>query len=451
MTPSVGADAAALVIGLGVTGEAVARHLSAGGARVVVVEDAPNARTQERVARLGPSVELVTAPDTERLHTLVLGSDVVVPSPGVRHRHPVYDMATAAGVPVVSEIELAAASATMPIVAVTGTNGKTTVTTLIAAMLVAAGKRAVAAGNIGLPLIEAVATDIDVVVAEVSSFQLQHTDLFRPAVAVWLNVTEDHLDWHPDFEHYVAAKARIWRNQHAGDVAVVNAEDPVVLSASRTAPGRVITFGLDAGDYHMDRAGARLVTPGGDEIIAVASLPRALPHDLANDLAAVAAAVAAGADLAACRSVLETFGGLPHRVQLVGDAGGVRFYDDSKATTPASVVAALRGFDSAVLIAGGRNKGLSLAPLATEADRVRAVVAFGEAAAEVEAAFAGVRQVSRAASMDEAVAQARRLAQPGDVVLLSPGCASFDHYSSYAERGDDFARAVTEQLTEAGA
>jgi UDP-N-acetylmuramoylalanine--D-glutamate ligase len=277
--------------------------------------------------------------------------------------------------------------------------------------------------------------------------------MFRPAVAVWLNVTEDHLDWHPDFEHYVAAKARIWRNQGADDVVVANADDPAVMSATRTAPGRVVTFGLDQGDYRVARRADRdaLVTPTGDEIVAVAALPRSLPHDLANDLAAVAAATAAGAGLHACRSVLETFEGLPHRVELVGDAGGVRYYDDSKATTPASVVAALRAFESVVLIAGGRNKGLSLAPIVAASDPVRAVVAIGEAAGEVESAFAGVRPVFRADSMDDAVARARQLAEPGDVVLLSPGCASFDRYSSYAEQGDDFVRAVGEQLaTEAG-
>jgi UDP-N-acetylmuramoylalanine--D-glutamate ligase len=451
--PALGAGSTALVVGLGVTGEAVARHLDRRGVRVVVVEDAPSDLTTARLEGLSRSIELVTAPAPDRLQTLVLGTDIVVPSPGVPHRHPVYDLAAAAGVPVVSEIELAAATITVPIVAVTGTNGKTTVTTLIAAMLVASGRRAIAAGNIGLPLVDAASSAVDVLVAEVSSFQLQHADTFHPAVAVWLNLAEDHLDWHPDFEHYVAAKTRIWRNQGAGDVVVANAEDPVVMSAARTAPGRVITFGLERGDYHVDREDLEspaLVTPSGEKIAAVATLPRSLPHDLANDLAAVAAAIEAGADLGACRSVLGSFAGLPHRVQLVGDAGGVRYYDDSKATTPASVVAALRGFESVVLIAGGRNKGLSLAPLAAAPGRVRAVVAIGEAAGDVEAAFAGVRQVWRADSMHDAVVQARQLAEPGDVVLLSPGCASFDRYSSYAERGDDFVRAVDEVLAAEG-
>ena len=183
------------------------------------------------------------------------GVDLVVPSPGVPHRHPVYDLAAAAGVPVVSEIELAAAT-TVPIVAVTGTNGKTTVTTLVAAMLAASGRRAVAAGNIGLPLVEAVEGDVDVLVAEVSSFQLEHTDTFRPAVAVWLNVAEDHLDWHPSFEHYVAAKARIWRNQGPGDVVVANAEDTVVMSATCRRPGAGGDLRpLDAGDCRVDGKG----------------------------------------------------------------------------------------------------------------------------------------------------------------------------------------------------
>ena len=436
----------ALVVGLGVTGEAVARHLTNRGVRVVLVEDAPSDRTRARAAALGPAVELVERPGLDRLETLLAGVDLVVPSPGVPHAHPVYELAAAAGVPLVSEVELAAMATTRPIVAVTGTNGKTTVTTLITAMLAAAGRKAAAAGNIGLPLVDAATADVDVLVAEVSSFQLQYTDTFHPSVAVWLNVAEDHLDWHPSFEHYAAAKSRIWRNQGRGDVAVANAEDPVVMDAARSARGSVVTFGVDTGDYHVDRRRGALVTPAGDEIVAVADLPRSLPHDLANDLAAVAASVAAGADLAACRSVLLTFGGLPHRVQLVRDAGGVRYYDDSKATTPASVVAATRGFDSVVLIAGGRNKGLSLGALADTADRVRVVVAIGEAAAEVEAAFAGVRPVTRAASMDDAVTQARDLARPGDVVLLSPGCASFDQYASYAARGDDFVRAVTEHV-----
>lgn len=432
----------ALVVGMGVTGEAVARHFLARGLSVVAVEDAPTEATGERLARLGTGVAFEAAPAPGRLAELVAGADVIVPSPGVPHSHAVYRLAAAAGVPVVSEIELAARATDVPIVAVTGTNGKTTVTTLITEMLRTSGRHAVAAGNIGLPLVQAVEGDADVFVAEVSSFQLEYTSSFRPHVAVWLNVSEDHLDWHPSYDHYVAAKARIWANQREGDVAIVSADDEMVMRQARHAPAAVITFGIDTGDWRV--SDGALTAPDGEEIVSVAGLPRALPHDLANDLAATAATIAAGGTLDACRAVLRNFSGLPHRVQLVGDAGGVKYYDDSKATTPASVVAATRGFESVVLIAGGRNKGLSMSPLAQLAEHVRAVVAIGEASSDVEAAFAGVRPVVRAASMREAVARARELARDGDVVLLSPGCASFDWYRNYAERGDDFAEAVRE-------
>jgi len=307
---------------------------------------------------------------------------------------------------------------------------------------------AVAAGNIGVPLVQAVAGPAEVLVVEVSSFQLELTDQFHPAVAVWLNLAPDHLDWHPDLEAYAAAKARIWRRQGGGDTAVLNAEDAAVMARAAQAPSRVVTFGLQDGDYHV--AGGALRAPSGEEIVAVAELRRSLPHDLANALAASAAAVAAGAQLEGVRRALGAWEGFPHRVTLVGESGGVRWYDDSKATNPHAAVAALRGLDSVVLLAGGRNKGLDLAALAEAADRVKAVVAIGEAAHEVEAAFAGVRPVTAAKSMDDAVRAAAALAGPGDTVLLSPGCASFDWYRSYAERGDDFRRAVEEVIAEDG-
>lgn len=415
---------------MGVTGKAVARRLSADGWSVQAFDD-----------RAG-----VDAPDgVEVLSELpsTLTVDLVVPSPGVPESHPVYALAEQSGVEVVSEIELAWRAAAMPVVAVTGTNGKTTVTTMIAAMLAESGKTAVAGGNIGLPLIDAVTEPVDVVVAEVSSFQLQYTSSFAPAVAVWLNFAEDHLDWHPTLDAYAAAKARIWRNQSAADTAVVNADDAVVMQWAASAPSTLVTFG-DAGEWRC--ADGSLVAPDGNVVVPVDQLVRALPHDVANGLAACAAAVAAGASLDACRSVLRTFAALPHRVELVSDAGGVRWYDDSKATTPASVIAAVRGFDSVVLIAGGRNKGLDLGALASAADRVRSVVAIGDSAGEVVAAFDGVRPVAVAESMEQAVALAADAAEPGDAVLLSPGCASFDWYRSYAERGEDFARLVRERV-----
>lgn len=413
-------DGRYLVIGLGVSGEALAQALVARGAGVVVVEDAPNQRSRARAARLS-DIEVHESPSPRQLQSLVAEAGVVVPSPGVPLRHPAVALARAQNLPVMSELELAARWARCPLVAVTGTNGKTTVTTLITEMLSASGLRAEAAGNIGLPLACAVSHHLDVIVVEVSSFQLALTAEFHPSVAVWLNVAEDHLDWHPTFEDYVGAKARIWARQEGDDVAVVNAEDPVIMAAAARAPARVVSFGVDEpdggrrADWHV--AGGALHAPDGEVVVALSALPRVLPHELANALAASAAATAAGASLDAVGATLSSLRSLPHRVTLVCDAGGVRWYDDSKATNPHAVIAALRGFESVVLIAGGRNKGLDLTPMTGVGERVRAVVAIGDAASEVEAAFAGRAPTTMAASMDEAVAAAARFARPGDSVV----------------------------------
>ncbi|MDQ4070898.1 MAG: UDP-N-acetylmuramoyl-L-alanine--D-glutamate ligase [Actinomycetota bacterium] len=430
----------ALVVGLGRSGEAVARHLLVRGTAVAVVDDAPSDETRAAAAALG--VVLVERPDLDALADMVVRADVVVPSPGVPASHPVYGLAHAAGIPVRGEVELASRWSTVPLVAVTGTNGKTTVTSLIADMLSSSGVPSIAAGNIGLPLCDAVANpDLKVVVAEVSSFQLAFAEAFRPAVAVWLNLAPDHLDWHGDVDAYASAKARIWAKQGPSDVAVVNADDPLVMAQAAHAPSRIVTFGLTSERAAYTVADGWLRGPEGP-LVDVASLARHLPHDLANALAASAAALAAGANLDGVRAALGRFAPLPHRLTLVAYSGGVRWYDDSKATNPHAAAAAVRGFDSVILLAGGRNKGLDLSELGEVSDHVRAVVAIGEAAAQVAAVFAGRRPVRIAGSMDEAVAAAAEVARPGDVVLLSPGCASFDWYRSYAERGDDFARAV---------
>jgi UDP-N-acetylmuramoylalanine--D-glutamate ligase len=229
-------------------------------------------------------------------------------------------------------------------------------------------------------------------------------------------------------------------------VAVANADDPAVMRAAAEARGRVVTFGLGAADFHV--ADGRLCTPDGEELAAVADLARALPHDLANALAASAAALAAGASLDGVRRALLGWQGFPHRMALVGDAGGVRWYDDSKATNPHASLAAIGSFPSVVLIAGGRNKGLDLSPLRDAAARIRSVVAIGEAAPEILAAFDGVRPAAAAVSMEDAVRKASAEARPGDVVLLSPACAAFDWYGSYAERGDHYATLVGRLLEE---
>jgi UDP-N-acetylmuramoylalanine--D-glutamate ligase len=424
----------------------VARALTDRDVSVTVVDDRPDDELRALAVALG--VELVEAPERGVLANLVAGVDLVVPSPGVPFDHPVFALAAERGIPVHGELEVASQWANRPLVAITGTNGKTTVTTLVTEMLVASDIGAVAAGNIGLALSDAVASTAEVLVVEASSFQLQLTEEIRPAVAVWLNAAPDHLDIHGTFGAYVAAKARIWANQRDDDVAVVNADDPVVMEAARSthaAPAKVTTFGRD-GDYHV--RGSALVTPEGQEIVEIGALGRVLPHELSNALAACAAAVSAGATIAGAQRALIDFRTLPHRLTLVGEAGGVQWYDDSKATNPHAALAAVEGFDSVVLIAGGQNKGLDLGELARGAGRVRAVVAIGDAAGEVEAAFRGVRPVQRARSMLDAVSRAADLARAGDAVLLSPGCASFDWYENYGARGDDFSRAVRELIDE---
>ena len=428
----------ALVVGLGQAGVHVVAALQRHRWDVVVTEDAPTEAKRAAARDLG--VELHEVPDAGVLTALLRQVNLVSPSPAVPLAHPVFELATREGVPVVSEFELAAWWSDRAMVAVTGTDGKTTVTAMVAAMLEASGIRALECGNNELPLVAAIEQDADVLVVEASSFRLRFTERFRPHVGTWLNIADDHLDWHPTMEDYASSKSQVWAAQRPDDVAVANAADPIVADLARRAPSRVRWF---CGDGEGDRVeGGVLVTAAGEQLVAVGELPRSLPHDVANALAAAGSALEAGADLDGVRRTLREFRGLPHRVSLVGESGGVRYYDDSKATAPHAVLAALRGFDSVVLIAGGRNKGLDLSVLADEADHVRAVVAIGEAAPEIERAFAGTRPVTVAASMDEAVAAAAAAARPGDAVVLSPACASYDWYRNYGERGDDFSRAV---------
>jgi UDP-N-acetylmuramoylalanine--D-glutamate ligase len=434
------------VIGFARTGVAAARALRARGVSVVAIDDRPSDEQASIAAELG--VAYVGAPNPGELSLALGAAELVVVSPGVPPTHGVFGLVPESRI--VAEIELAARLTTTPIVALTGTNGKTTVTTLIATMLEATGRHAPVVGNIGRAFIEGIDEDADVYVCEVSSFQLAATSTFRPAVAVWLNFAEDHLDWHRDLEEYAAAKARIFANQSASDTAVVNIDDPVVMAATAGIASRVVTFG-SAGDYRIE-AGS-IVGPDGP-ICSLNRLARQFPHDIENALAAIAACAAAGADLARAIDALSAVGPLPHRVDLVASVSGIAFYDDSKATTPSAVIAALEGIERSVLIAGGRNKGLRLSTLREYADahpgRVRAVVAIGEAGDEIATAFGGYA-VERASTMQEAVVTAAGLADAGDAVLLSPGCASFDWYRSYEERGEDFVREVRAYAATVGA
>lgn len=437
-----------LVVGLGITGRAVVGALVQRGESVIAVDDRPNDTSAAELSAMG--VEPVFAPDVDQLGALVRSSVAVLPAPGLPARHPLFELAAAAGVPILSEFDLAARWDDRPCLAITGTDGKTTVTTLTCAMLEASGVSAANVGNTPVPLVAAIDDPtIDVFVVEASSFRLDHSRHFAPAVGTWLNFAPDHLDNHRSLAEYEQAKARIWRDQSADQVAVGGTDDPVVARHLATAPARQVSFGA-GGPTGFRVVDGCLVTDEGAAICAVDELPRRFPHDLLNGLAAAATALNGGATLAGARSALVGFTGLPHRVIDVATSAGVRWINDSKATTPHAVLTAVGAFPSVVLICGGQNKGLDLGTLAEVADRVRAVVAIGDAAPEITEAFAGVRPVSVAASMDEAVALAAGLARPADVVLLSPGCASFDWYRSYRERGDDFARAVHQHLERTG-
>jgi UDP-N-acetylmuramoylalanine--D-glutamate ligase len=443
-----------LVIGLGATGDAVVADARAQGDDVVVLEDQAEGDAYDERARRARAAgaELVEHASADAVAAHAVAAGLVVPSPGVRPDHPAIVAATAAGVPVRSEVDLAverlrAREPAPRLVAVTGTNGKTTVTTMIGAMCAEAGFRSAAVGNIGPPIIAATRDDTEVVVAEVSTFQLEFTtESFVPDVAVLLNVAQDHIDWHDSVDAYAAAKARVFAHQRPDDVLVVNADDPVAARLARGAPGRVRWYTNaepPEGGYGV-RDGMLL---GPDGIVAAAPAARSA-HDVGNALAATAAALEVGADAAAIGRALAAWTGLPHRVQPVAVVGGVEYVDDSKATNGHAAASALEGFEHVVLIAGGRDRSRDLGLLRRYAPRLRAVVAIGEAASTVASVFEGLVPVAHATSMHEAVRTAAAEADTGDTVLLSPGCASLDWYESYAARGDDFAREVAELAAE---
>ena len=299
------------------------------------------------------------------------------------------------------------------------------------------------AGNTETPLVEAIRDDRPTAfVVEASSFRLGHSRCYRPAVGAWLNFAPDHLDVHASLDSYRAAKAALWSRADEHTTSVVNRDDPVVAEHA-PGRGRVVTFGLDDGDFRVSDGA---LWAWSEKLADTLELHRSQPHELSNHLAAAAVAMVGGAHLEGVRGALLAWTGLPHRMVLVAEHDGVRFIDDSKATTPHAVCAAVRTEGPAVLIAGGRNKGLDLGPMADVADALSSVVAIGEAAPEVQQVFAGLCPVTAAPSMEEAVNAAANAAQTGDAVLLSPGCASFDWYGSYAERGDHFTLLVHELI-----
>jgi len=436
----------ALVYGMAISGEAVARALHDRGFRVLIADDVASDAKTAAAAAVG--AEVVVRPDAPALDKLVAISDIVCPAPGVAETHPVIAAANRHGKPIRSEIDLAyeweqqRIGGPRPMLAVTGTDGKTTTTLMAAAMLRSAGLKAAAVGNTELPLIAELDSDVDAFVVECSSFRLNWIDHFRSEASVWLNLAEDHQNWHVSMQQYERSKARMWSHNRPTDVAVGYAGDPVVMRNLDVAVGRQLTFGTTTADYRL--VGSTLMGPAG-AIAERSTMRRDLPHDVSNALAAAAISIESGlATAAAVAEALETFEHPPHRIEPIGEFAGARWFNDSKATTPHAAITAIRGFTNVVLLAGGRNKGLDLASLADEHDRVKAVVALGEAAPIIHEAFARWCPVVDASSMQAAVAAAADFAAPGDTVLLSPACASFDWYpeGGYPARGEDFKRIV---------
>lgn len=442
----------ALVHGLAITGASTVRALQRHGHEVVVTDDSID--DEKRALADGLGVEL-SSPPTDGLGEWIARFDLFSPAPGVPEGHPLVVAALGAGVPVESEIEIAyrweqqRAAGPRPILAITGTDGKTSTTELTVAILRAAGLHTAALGNTDVPLLDAIDDDAyDAFVVECTSFRLAFTTTFRADAAVWLNLAPDHLNWHASMDTYEAAKAKLFAQQRADDVAIGFVDDPVVMRHLATAPSKQRTFGTTGADYHVD--GDRLVGPAGP-IVDASVMKRSLPHDRTNALAASALVLETGlATTDDIATALAAFVTPEHRLEPIVEDDGIAWYNDSKATTPHAAATAIRAFDSLVLIAGGSRKGVSLAPMAAEPQRLRAVVAIGEAAPDVHDAFdtavdAAVEVVD-AASMPEAIATAHHLARPGDAVVLSPGCASFDWYRNYTERGTVFKQLVHDHL-----
>lgn len=435
-----------LIVGFGVTGRAVAAALLDRGHRATVVDDRLDDAGVQLASELG--LDLLVAPSDTEIAEQIHNASVLLPTPGLPDHHRAIVAARNAGLPIRSEFDLARLWDNRPLVAITGTNGKTTVTMLVTEALNRSGVKAAAVGNTEVPLVEALGDQtIDCFVVEASSFRLGHTGCFSPRVATWLNLAPDHLDNHGTVDEYIHAKAALWRDLLPDSVVIGNAEDEIVMAhvpASDDRPLDIETFGLNTGTWRVDHG--HLVGPQG-AVVAITDLPRRQPHDLANAAAVAATAHAAGASLEAIAATLIAFEGFEHRVQRVGTWNDITWYDDSKATVPHATLAAVGGFDSVVLIAGGRNKGLDLAPLAQSVPPVKAVVAIGDATEEVRTVFSRLVEVRTAASMRDAIEAANDLASPGDAVLLSPSCTSFDWYPNYNARGRDFSALVNERFS----
>ncbi len=378
-------------------------------------------------------------------------ADLIVASPGVPLHFEGLQMAKAKGVPVVSELELALQQSSLPLVGVTGTNGKTTTVSLIHHLLQTAGKKSLLAGNVGTPLLDCLEQfkNVDTLVLELSSFQLEMTPSLKPKVAVWLNVTEDHVDWHQNFEAYVAAKAKLVRAVGSDGLVVYNDDDTIVAQVVSQFPvprlGYSVQRKLPLGAWvEGDRLFFKLRATQDPFFLSIAKSPLKGIQNWENMMAAVLAVSPFQISQLDLQKGLDSFQGLPHRMQWVRDWKGIHFVNDSKATNVGAVVKALEGIDNNILwLAGGRSKQASYQPLAALVkQKVRKAFFFGEAAEELEKSFRDVTKVLRVSDLATAVTMAANESRKGDTVLLSPACSSFDQFQDYADRGNCFVKCV---------
>lgn len=438
-----------LVLGLARSGIAACRVLADLGCRVVGNDRKPQDELEGRGIREieGRGVRLVLG---DHDPALLEGIELIVASPGVDPRLLLLDQARRQGIPVIGELELGYLLASAPIVAVTGSNGKSTASALLGEILAAAGREVVVAGNIGRPLVGEVdrVSKEGIIVCEVSSFQLETVDRFSPRIAIILNLTPDHLDRHGSMDVYVSAKARIFSNQSGDDVTILNADDEIARGLAQYVPARLAFFSAsreqEEGAYVSK--GTIVIRSAGEERALMPSDRVRLvgPHNLLNALACVAASSALAVDDGAVRKALESFAGLEHRLEFVREVGGVAYINDSKATNVDAVRYALQSYAGPlILIAGGRPKGAVFRDLRPAVrGRVKALILLGEAQGALRDALGDLTETHDASGMEEAVAIAARLAVPGDTVLLSPSCASFDQFRDFEDRGRAFKRAV---------
>jgi len=436
-----------LVVGLGETGLSVARYLLRHGVMVAIVDSRENPPGLARLRNELPA-DIALFLGGFRDEAFARAEQIVV-SPGVPLALPEIVAARARGVAVIGDVELFAQAATAPVIAVTGSNGKSTVVTLVGAMARRAGLDARVGGNIGTPALDLLeAHEPDLYVLELSSFQLETLQSLRPCAAVVLNVSADHLDRYRDLQEYAAAKQAIYRG---ADIQVVNHDDPVAAALADSHRPQV-GFGRHApegDDYGLvDHAGELWLARGDRCLLPAAAVRMPGRHNLSNALAALALGEAAALPLEAMLETLTEFQGLPHRMQFVAEQDDVRWYNDSKGTNVGATLAAIAGIDAGlVLIAGGDGKGADFTALAAALQgKGRGAVLIGKDAPLLERVLQDVLPLARAADMREAVRMAAAMAQPGDAVLLSPACASTDMYRNYVERGEKFMQAVQEQL-----